>query len=499
VPKNNKWLILFLAALLIIGFFYRIYGLSNNYSFWSDEEHVAIFARAILERGKPILTNGFSTEASQWLQYWVSALSSRVFGLNEFAIRFPSVIFGVLTIWAIYLLGKELFNRNVGLISAFLITFLKIEILWSRQARPYQALQFFLILGAYFSYKLAKEKFNYFNLVGFLISSILAFLFHGLGLLVIFDGIVFLFLINFKKLAKILIPLVIFLMMMIVVFWQSIGMAINIFGKTNYFFYYRVFLTHNYLPLCLLAFLGGILLIWQKKYRELILFAVFLGVQIVIDSFFLVQPFTRYFYPAFPFIVILSASGITGLVFLMKSWLINKIKLPAFFIFPLSFLIGFFLILLVVLPKNKFTFLPQPIYSLNGDMQEIPEVDWKKIYGFADEKLKQNTGSVLITNWSDLPVWYLGEGKPDYLLRKDIKIKKDTFSGALIVPDLESLREVVKTKEKGLIILDSWDNFVPDNIREYCQGNFKKELGIDRLYSVQPCYWPVTVYSWGMD
>jgi len=130
--KNKSLLILF--ALLILGFFYRIYGLLANYSFWNDEENVATFARAILQRGYPVLGNGYSTGVYNWLQYWLSAGSAKFFGLNEFAVRFPSVIFGVLTIWAIYLLGKELFNKKVGLISAFFVTFLKIEILWSRQA-----------------------------------------------------------------------------------------------------------------------------------------------------------------------------------------------------------------------------------------------------------------------------------------------------------------------------------------------------------------------------
>ncbi len=35
---------LFLLFLIIAGFFYQIYGLSANYSFWTDEDHVAIFA-----------------------------------------------------------------------------------------------------------------------------------------------------------------------------------------------------------------------------------------------------------------------------------------------------------------------------------------------------------------------------------------------------------------------------------------------------------------------
>jgi len=482
-----------LFFLIVVGFYFRWHGLSQNYSFWTDEEHVAIFARAILERGKPVLANSYSTGVYQWLQYWLSAISAKTFGLNEFAIRFPSVIFGVLTIWAVYLLGKELFNKNVGLLSAFLITFSKIEILWSRQARPYQALQLFLILGAYFSYKLVKEKFNYFNLVGFLISGILAFLFHGLGLVVIFDGIVFLTLVNFKKLAKILIPLVVFLLMMIVVFWQSIGRAINIFGKTNYLFYYRVFLTHNYLLLCLLAVFGGFLLFWRKNCRELILFVIFLGVQIIIASFFLIQPFTRYFYPVFPFLILLSAFAL----FEISQYLGSLIKRPKYLVLIIQYLILFALVFPVVTLGHKFAFLPQPVYSLNADMQEIPEVDWKKVYNFVGKKLRENPKSILITNWNDLPVWYLGEGKLNYLLRKNNPFDQDPLSGSKLIHDLTGFNKTVQEEKKGLIIIDSWDNYIPDGIREYVKKNLKKEFEIDRLYPVQPRLWPVEVYSWG--
>ncbi len=120
----------FPLSLVIIGFFFRLYGLSKNYSFWTDENHLAIFVKTILERGKPALANGYSTGIYHWLQYWLSAISARIFGLNEFAVRFPSVVFGILTIWAVWLLGREMFGRNAGLTAALFTTFLKIEILW---------------------------------------------------------------------------------------------------------------------------------------------------------------------------------------------------------------------------------------------------------------------------------------------------------------------------------------------------------------------------------
>ena len=509
-----------LFFLIIAGFFYRLYGLGNNYSFWTDEGHAAVFARAILEQGKPVLANGYHTGAYQWLLYWLGAISARIFGLSEFAIRFPSVIFGVLTIWAVYLLGRELFANSftseeskptfevlpprfflAPLLAAFLIAFLKIEILWSRQARPYQALQFFYLLGAYFSYKIAgSKKLEIKNVLGFLASGILASLTHGLGLVVFFDGLLYLGLTRFKHNKRLL-----FLIASLFILFSKLAFALpikNIFfslGSVNNMFYYRVFLTHNYLPLTVLAGLGGLFLLIKiirhsefssesilkrvQDDKKLLLFVIFLGVQGFIVSFLLGQPFVRYFYIVFPFIILLASYG------LIKAAEIVKRGSSILLIVATS--------LLIFGMRDKFAFLPQKTYSLNEDMQEVPEVDWKKIYKLVGEKLEENPGAVLITNWNDLPIWHLGEGRLDYLARKDSR-EIDPVSGARHVNTLEKFQEIVKSKKSGIVILDSWDNAVPEGIREYCHENLKREFEIDRLYPVQPRYWTVWVYSWGL-
>ena len=490
---------LFLLFLIIIGFFYRVYGLDINHSFWTDEEHVALFARAILERGQPVLANGYSTGVYQWPQYWLSAISAKIFGLNEFAIRFPSVIFGALTIWAVYFLGKELFNKNVGLVAAFFTTFLKIEILWSRQARPYQALQFFYLLSAWLLCKLSKkDKFEWKYFAGFLGCGILASLMHGLGLLILLSGFLYLLICrpHWLKKEKIFLGLIPLLFFVYLLRAQAVSLLAR-FGQINNLFYYRVFLTHNYLPFCLLAFLGIGFLIRQKKYRELFLPIIFLSVQIFIASFLLIQPFTRYFYPAFPFVIILATYSLINLVFFLKSWFIKQKKLAKYLIMPFVFLVFFLLILTIILPKNKFAFLPRKVYSLNEDMQEIPEVDWKKIYQLVGQKLSQNQDAVLATNWNDLPIWYLGEDKLNYLLRRTESLKKDPLSGAEVVSNLERFLAITEKGGKGIVVIDSWDNYLPVEIRSYIRSNFKKELEIDRLYPTQPRYWPVEVYSWG--
>jgi len=522
--KTAKILLLFLLAL---GLFYRLYGLGQNYSFWTDENNVAIFSRAILERGRPVLVNGYHTGAYQWLLYWLGAICAKIFGFNEFALRFPAAIFGVLTIGAVYLLGKKIFSRKAGFIAAFLTAFLNIEILFSRQVRPYQALQFFYVLSAYFLYqtsnlkpqtssKFWKSKF----IIGFLACGLLASLFHGLGLVIFLNGFLFLFITNFKNLKKWL-PGFIFLAIIFGYFFrvQLLSLLPGL-GKINNFFYYRVFLTHHYLPLTLLAGAGGLSLLInhhrpKENQKKLLLFIIFLGIQTMIVSFLLGQPFTRYFYPVFPFIILLAAHGLSQLSLFLASLVSQFQSRQSGANFPISvlpkrdeflnFSISLFLFLILIALtawQGKISLLPQKIYSLNADMQEIPEVDWKKIYQFAKETLAQNPQAILITNWNDLPVWYLGENLENLYLAREKgqgSLAVDPVSGGKMIYSLEDLEKLVEENPQGIAIFDSWDNYLLEGVHEYARENFKKEMEVDRLYPVQPRFWPVNVYSWGME
>jgi hypothetical protein len=246
-------------------------------------------------------------------------------------------------------------------------------------------------------------------------------------------------------------------------------------------FYYRVFIGHNYWFLVILGMIGGLVSL-KKKRKSLFLFFLFLAIQGFAASFLLGQPFSRYFYPVLPFLVLLAAVGLNRM-FMVK----NKLLL----VFVFAFLLW--------VTRAKFVWLPDKICSLNEDMRETPEVDWKRVYGFVGDKLNQNRDAVLIVNWSDLPVWYLGEGRVNYLVRSDIHQETDTFSGARVISSVSRLEQVVNKEGKGLVVIDSWDDRVPVRVREYIKSNLVKELEVDRLYPVQPRYWPVEVYSWGFN
>ncbi len=119
MPKGIRLDILICIILWLFAplFFYKL-GQSSLQS-W-DEAWYAEISRNILKSGdlfnltwanKPYFDHPS-------FGFWMNALSFKIFGVSEFSARLMSAIFGLSSVLIIYLLGKELFNRTVGLLSA---------------------------------------------------------------------------------------------------------------------------------------------------------------------------------------------------------------------------------------------------------------------------------------------------------------------------------------------------------------------------------------------
>lgn len=65
----------------------------------------------------------------------------------EILFRIPSVLFGVVTIWAVFLLGKELFNEKVGILASLVLTFNPYHLYFSRDLEPYSAVCLFTVIA----------------------------------------------------------------------------------------------------------------------------------------------------------------------------------------------------------------------------------------------------------------------------------------------------------------------------------------------------------------
>jgi len=84
------------------------------------------------------------------LFFWMQVLSMKMFGINEFAARFPDAVIGILTLLTFYFLGKKLYDEKFGLIwsLAFLGSFLPHIYFKSGIIDPF--FNFFIFLGIVF-------------------------------------------------------------------------------------------------------------------------------------------------------------------------------------------------------------------------------------------------------------------------------------------------------------------------------------------------------------
>ena len=110
-------------------------------TFSTDEASNAYDAYSILLTGRdrygnflPVLLQAFN-DSRESLYVFLVIPFIKLWGLNEFSVRFPAAVAGVLTVPVVYLLAKELFNKNkIALFAAFLVAISPWSIYFSRLA-----------------------------------------------------------------------------------------------------------------------------------------------------------------------------------------------------------------------------------------------------------------------------------------------------------------------------------------------------------------------------
>jgi len=488
-------------VLTLVGFIFRINGLWLNYSFWTDEASTARFARGILETGLPkIPTTGYM-ENSYFVTHYLTALSFKIFGINEFAGRIPEVIFGSLLILATYFFGKKLFNEFVGLGGAALVTFSYIQIAWSRQARGYVILQFFYLLSLLNFYLFIKEK-RKINLFLFILFALLAVWTHTLGLIIFpFVGLYLFYerniLKNFFKNKIFLGGLFLFLLFLL--FGTNFLPTVKILFqdkilnfKTSGIFvsYYHSLLWRQYSLITFLAMIALVIL-WIKKEKNLVLFLVlFLATYMFSISFLVGVPFEKYSLPVFPIIFSLASFALWEI---SRCLVIRKRKAIILFVIFILFIIG---------NGNKFSLKPRSFYTLNFDMREIPEIDFKTFYSLVLSMMdKKDEAVALVDIHHDMPAWYLGEGKNLFIPRKDVpgERKQNINSGATFIHSLEEFKEVKNRYPRGFVVLTEHDfRFYPEGFVDFVRKNLRLEKKEEYAwFSPDWNRWTIELYSWG--
>lgn len=156
--------------LIVIGFAIRLYAL-GKLGLWWDETITGRIVTRIFEVGVPLEPSLTSYYIRGIAYHYLVVISGLVFGLTEFSLRFPSVVFGMGTVLLSYILSKKI-NKNVGLCVLLFMTFSTYNVEFSRFARFYMMHTFLFLLATYFIYQgffNDKFRFKIYSLLVFII------------------------------------------------------------------------------------------------------------------------------------------------------------------------------------------------------------------------------------------------------------------------------------------------------------------------------------------
>lgn len=170
---------LLLTGVVVCGFLLRVYCLGAK-NLWLDEMWSVVVARMPLHSVLWSIQNQDPNGAlyDLLLHFWMS------FGQSEAAIRSSALVCGVALIPVMYLLGKQFFNKSVGLIAAALVAVNLFHIQYSQEARAYSLVVLLVSLSSLF---LARyfERPSWGSWVGYVLASTLAMYAHIFAVLVI--------------------------------------------------------------------------------------------------------------------------------------------------------------------------------------------------------------------------------------------------------------------------------------------------------------------------
>ncbi|KKS70087.1 MAG: Glycosyl transferase family 39, partial [Candidatus Daviesbacteria bacterium GW2011_GWA2_42_7] len=83
---------------------------------------------------------------------------TRIFGFSEIAVRMPSLLLGVGTVYLTYLLGKKLFDKKIAGLAALFLAVGPLHVFYSQEARMYSLAAFSVALSSYFLVKWVKGE-----------------------------------------------------------------------------------------------------------------------------------------------------------------------------------------------------------------------------------------------------------------------------------------------------------------------------------------------------
>lgn len=198
--KDDFFFKLVLIFILILSIVFRIYHFTEI-SFTNDE--LSALSRLQYENIDEVINTGSKINDTHpagiqtFLFFW-----TKWFGVTEWVVKLPFLIFGIFSLILIYVIAKQWFNKNTALLSLSFVSVLQCHVMYSQIARPYISGLFFTLLAVYFFTLIHKnEKVNYWHFIGLILAFTLSMFNHYFSFFfALLVGIAGLFFLRGKKL-----------------------------------------------------------------------------------------------------------------------------------------------------------------------------------------------------------------------------------------------------------------------------------------------------------
>lgn len=145
-----------LFLLLFLAFFTRLLFLQNNpLGFHKDELMNGYVGRFILDNGVDLYGNAYPLlyfdnfgDFPNVVPMYISGLFTYIFGINQFAVRFPIAVLGSLSVGIFYLILRQIFQKKaVAFLGSLVLVFLPSHVMLSRSTSEGVIALFLFLLG----------------------------------------------------------------------------------------------------------------------------------------------------------------------------------------------------------------------------------------------------------------------------------------------------------------------------------------------------------------
>jgi uncharacterized membrane protein len=140
--RPRIWIVLLFISLA--AFLLRIFRLEHQ-SLWYDEAFSVYISRMSLGD----ITARTAADIQPPLYYYLLHFWMALTGETEFAVRFMSLLFGVLTVPLLFVTARRLFNQAAAIFSALLALFSPLYLWYSQETRMYSLITFLALLSSY--------------------------------------------------------------------------------------------------------------------------------------------------------------------------------------------------------------------------------------------------------------------------------------------------------------------------------------------------------------